>query len=201
MFGFKKKTPVAQAEAQPPKLDNAKNEALELCYTDSAGRNFYKWKSPLSMPTMRYFIGWSEIEYANMGVTAKDALEHLTKAMDALSSNQAAQAAYYIGSFRNRIITADPEQAYLKLAACYCLFQHENPKEFSQALAQEKITAWMQDIDAKSFFLTFAFKTSAILTKSLKENTPSVLVNQMQQMTKLLESLTLLKESPRASTS
>lgn len=180
-------------------IDNGRNDALVLCYTDASGRKYYKWKNPLAIPTMRYLAGWSAIEYANMGTNAKEALEHLNKALDSLNANKAGEAAYYITSFRNRIVSADPEKAYLELASCYCVLQDENIKAFDAALSSVKVALWQTDLDAKAFFLNFAFKTSAFLMKSLKESTPSVLATQMKQMMRLLSS-TLPKESMKDST-
>ena len=181
------------------KIDNSKNENLVEVYRDSRNNIYYKWKIPSAMHAMRYLVGWRAIENANMGVTTKDAIDFLNNILKGLNMQDAATAGYYATTFKNRILTADPEKAYLELASCYILINNEAPDKYDPNVAATKQALWETDIEAKAFFLDFAYQLSAILISTSSKDIPNALVNQNMAMGRLLIS-TLSKLSPEGST-
>lgn len=192
-------TSILREANEAKKIDNSKDENLAEVYRDTRGNVYYKWKIPSAMHAMRYLVGWRAIENANMGVTTKDAIDFLNNILKGLNMQDMATAGYYATTFKNRILTADPEKAYIELASCYILINNEAPDMYDPNVAATKQALWESDIDAKAFFLNFAYQLSATLISTSNKDIPNALLNQNMAMGRLLIS-TLSKLSPEGST-
>lgn len=149
---------------------------------------------------MRYLLGWQAIEYANMGVNAKSAVAYIDEAVQSINTNNSAEAAYKLLTFKDRIVKADPEKAYLEISSCYVLMNNENPKTYDASMAQLKVALWSGDVDARAFFLTSAFKILKDLTNTSGGVMRNALVEQTNMNLRILQ-LTLRRLSEADSTS
>ncbi len=179
--------------------DNSKNDNLAEVYRDMRGNVYYKWKNPAAMHAMRYLVGWRAIENANMGVDSKQGIDFLNNIIKSINEQDSATAAYYAVTFKNRILTADPEKAYLELASYYILMNNERPNKYDPNIGVTKQALWETDMEAKAFFLDFAYKLSSSLIDTSNKDIPNALLNQSMAMGRLFLS-TLSKLSPSGST-
>lgn len=150
MFFRKKKT-------EPEKISNSNNELLEVVRTDRNGNKYYQFKDAKQMPGERYLVGLVKVEEANMGVDAEDLYNYLTDALDNFNKSKFAEAASTLVKLRNRVVTADPKNAYLSLAGVYILLNDESPQKYDVVAARRKYKLWTADPDLQSFFLNFAY--------------------------------------------
>lgn len=149
---FRKKRKVREAN------NNATNPDLELIYRDAERNRYYKWKDDKHMPSERYLIGMVKVEEANMGVDSQDLVLHLDEALKYFNASNFAESAVILTKLRNRVVTADPTNAYLSLATVYILLNDELPKKYDLVTAKRKMILFRQSVEVKSFFLDFAFE-------------------------------------------
>lgn len=174
--------PVKAAEPVNP---NEADPALELCYVDIKGNRYFKWKQPATMHSLRYLVGWSDIEYANMGHTPAIAIEYLDQIIQANNAGNPSGVGYHATAFKNRIIKASPEAAYLEMAAVYILIGDENKEVYEPNITARKINLWKSDLKAKAFFLNYAFQLTKILQSTSEEGILSALTTQGNELIKV----------------
>lgn len=144
-----------------PLLPEDKDIRLKHLYTIDLGDKkvkYYTYANEMSLPKERVFMGSVFTRYANMNIT-KDTLSFLLKnAKELIDKNKVADAGTVINEILSRMELYCEEETLKSLAAIYVVREGENPDTYSDEMQELKKKEISSSLEAKGFFLDFAFR-------------------------------------------
>lgn len=174
-------------------VDQFKNKVLfHIIWKDKAGNSYFQFNDIKQMAAMRNIAGKTAVIEAEWGVTLKQAVAYLDKALQCLNVPNVGEASHNLHLLRERVLRTNPEQAYLNLATVYSLIEGENPEIFEGEFQKKKLLLWEQDPKSKVFFLNHAYADTTNLITISNTDTLLFLMKQMGEL--LTNSNEALKE-------
>lgn len=176
-------------KSQP--IKHSKNPKLKLLYTDSEGRKYYGFISPIeNLSASRAVVAESKMRYAQLCITQEVLDDICSKIILAANKQRTADVAILANDLKTRNSLIAEETTLLDLAACYVLSESEGMGVVDFA----KIENWKADPLAKDFFLLMAFQ----LTKQFSTISAVDLQKYLQEsqliLTQLNNNLIMLRK-------
>lgn len=131
---------------------------MKKIYTDKNGINYYTLENPAQIPAMRYYVGMRSVADMAIGLDREKVLTMLRRITDAINKGDMVDAAYNAEALRLAISNTDPADAYVQLAAVWCVEEGEPLLPFDMQRTKAKLERWKHDPEARNFFLIMGYE-------------------------------------------
>lgn len=126
------------------------------CYTMPDGVRYMVFTDPARIPSKRYVYAQVALRHAQMAMT-RDAAQELTgQAVEYANKGKMTDAIAVMVELHERFKLMAEEESLLAVAAAYIFREDEDPHDYDERLANEKIMAWKANPLAYDFFLQWA---------------------------------------------
>lgn len=160
-------------------IDNSKNEALELVYTDITGNKWYALKNITDISPSRGVTAARADRFVSMRLSEGNLKELIKKALEGINTNtpDLAQMVAIVHEINFRLNFLSEENSLLDLAAVYYFLKDEDPNVPSEHHNKIKLDIWQKDEKCKGFFLHMGIA----LTKNFSDTSENDLILFMEK--------------------
>jgi hypothetical protein len=158
------------AKQQPqPTIDNSKDKSLIMAYTDKLGNKYYGFIDPEAMPKKRIVACERATRFAEMYISERTLKKSFEAMIAAGNKGDLVTMCSILKECQYRLEFLGESESLLEVAACYFLFENEDPYELFPSDIQKKMELWEHDKMATNFFLSMVIP----LMKSYSTKSPA----------------------------
>ena len=131
---------------------------LRAIYTDSLGRNWYEFESPMTIPAKRAIAAEVATKMQEMNITKETLLELMATMKEHANNGRIVDLFAILNEIEFRLNFIGEEETLVNLAACYFVIDGEDETDFSEVDKQKKISHIKENKEAFNFFVQRAFE-------------------------------------------
>jgi len=161
--------------------ESSKDFELVPVYTDSSKNKWYTFANPLKLPANRALAGEVSMRQAEMNLDRETLEDFITQIKTHANLGEITAVFYLIERIEERMTWACEENTLLSLANVYFLLEGENPMLMTEEFSKKKKELMTNDAEARSFFLTAAFKLTNTYSDISETDIPLYLMDKAQQ--------------------
>lgn len=147
-----------ERKAQKYLTEDQADYDLVKVYDDRQGNSWYAFSNPLKLPAQRALAGEVAMKQAMMNMDRDMLADYILKIKEHANKGELTTVFYLVERIEERLTWSCEEQTLLSLANVYFLLEGENPLTISDVTSKRKKQLMTDDIEAKGFFLTAAYK-------------------------------------------
>ena len=159
---------------------------LRHIYTDKAGRKWYEYANPMTMPAKRAIAAEVATRFAEFNLTPNELRVLFNEMKKQGNQGNFVDVFALINEILFRLEWLGEEKTLLELALCYFIIEGEDETDFSDRDKQRKRESWETDSDCKAFFLSEAYRRTIRYSQSSGEDITGFL-KQMEKDGQKLE--------------
>lgn len=153
------------------KIDNSKNQALELVFADKLGNKWYAHKNILEISPSRGVSAARADRFVGLRISEGNFKQLLDAAIDGINKEMNfVQATAILHELKHRAEFLCEENSLLDLAALYYFLQDEDPEFPSEHHNQKKIEIWAKDESCRGFFLHMGLALTKHFSDTVEED-------------------------------
>lgn len=179
---FKKKQPLSQ---------------FYEIYKDKSGNRWYALKNPAHISAERALAAWAYMEDSKYSLSKENLRLILDNMNTALNKSDLATVAKLTGLIESCLEIYTHDAVLLNLASVYCFLNDEKNEGIVDYVVEQKRKIWRDDMEARSFFLQFAWQFTARYSEQQQLNVHDYLEKIRPLLNDINSRLTQLKSQKK----